>query len=129
FEAAHKSRFGFIDDSKELVVEAVSVEAVGGGGKFTEPGLAAKRAALPSPPRPAQVYSRGPRPRAGGVTPENTFPPTPLTRPAHQSPSSGIRPSRSRTAGAPKSLPRTTSCWIGSCRSSGKAPSAPPPTR
>src|SRR6516225_8088204 len=36
FEAAHKSRFGFIDDSKELVVEAVSVEAVGGGAKFTE---------------------------------------------------------------------------------------------
>ncbi|MFC5442005.1 hydantoinase B/oxoprolinase family protein [Rhizobium halophytocola] len=30
FEAAHKARFGFIDDSKDLVVEAVSVEAVGG---------------------------------------------------------------------------------------------------
>ena len=27
FEAAHKSRFGFIDESKEMVVEAVSVEA------------------------------------------------------------------------------------------------------
>jgi len=31
FEKAHKARFGFIDRSKQMVVEAVSVEAVGGG--------------------------------------------------------------------------------------------------
>src|SRR5262249_11137834 len=49
FEAAHKSRFGFIDDSKELVVEAVSVEAVGGGAKVTEPGCSRARAAPPAP--------------------------------------------------------------------------------
>jgi len=30
FEKAHKARFGFIDRAKQLVVEAVSVEAVGG---------------------------------------------------------------------------------------------------
>ena len=36
FEKAHKARFGFIDRSKQLVVEAVSVEAVGGGAKFRE---------------------------------------------------------------------------------------------
>ncbi|MGF0539459.1 hydantoinase B/oxoprolinase family protein [Agrobacterium sp. ES01] len=30
FETAHKSRFGFIDQSKDLVVEAISIEAVGG---------------------------------------------------------------------------------------------------
>ena len=34
--AAHRARFGFIDETKRLVVEAVSVEAVGGGAKFTE---------------------------------------------------------------------------------------------
>src|SRR5579885_1357878 len=34
FERAHKARFGFIDRTKQLVVEAVSVEAVGGGSKF-----------------------------------------------------------------------------------------------
>ena len=33
FEKAHKARFGFIDRSKEIVVEAVSVEAIGGGAK------------------------------------------------------------------------------------------------
>jgi 5-oxoprolinase (ATP-hydrolysing) len=59
FEAAHKSRFGFIDDSKELVVEAVSVEAVGGGAKFTEPVSSATGAALPSPARRTKFYSRG----------------------------------------------------------------------
>ncbi len=36
FEKAHKARFGFIDRTKQLVVEAVSVEAVGGGAKFSE---------------------------------------------------------------------------------------------
>ena len=59
FEAAHKSRFGFIDESKELVVEAVSVEAVGGGAKFTEPVLSTTSAALPSPARWTKFYSRG----------------------------------------------------------------------
>src|SRR5262249_47552716 len=59
FEAAHKSRFGFIDDSKELVVEAVSVEAVGGGAKFTEPVSSTTSAALPSPAGPTKFYSRG----------------------------------------------------------------------
>src|SRR5437660_815240 len=59
FEAAHKSRFGFIDESKELVVEAVSVEAVGGGAKFTEPVLSTTSAGLPSPARRTKFYSRG----------------------------------------------------------------------
>ena len=37
FEKVHKSRFGFIDRKKQLMVEAVSVEAVGGGARFNEP--------------------------------------------------------------------------------------------
>ncbi len=37
FEKAHKACFGFIDRNKQLlVVEAVSVEAIGGGAKFSE---------------------------------------------------------------------------------------------
>ncbi len=36
FQAAHKARFGFMDESKGLVVEAVEVEAIGGGAKFEE---------------------------------------------------------------------------------------------
>jgi 5-oxoprolinase (ATP-hydrolysing) len=59
FEAAHKARFGFIDESKELVVEAVSVEAIGGGAKFVEPVLPQRRASVPQPARHARFYSNG----------------------------------------------------------------------
>ena len=59
FEAAHKSRFGFIDESKEMVVEAVSVEAIGGGAKFTEPVLPTTGEPLAPPTRRTQFYSRG----------------------------------------------------------------------
>jgi 5-oxoprolinase (ATP-hydrolysing) len=59
FEAAHKSRFGFIDETKELVVEAVSIEAVGGGAKFSEPVLPTTHDPLPAPTRRTRFYSRG----------------------------------------------------------------------
>ena len=59
FEAVHQSRFGFIDQSKELVVEAVSVEAVGGGAKFAEPTHALTRLPLPAPTGTTRFYSGG----------------------------------------------------------------------
>jgi 5-oxoprolinase (ATP-hydrolysing) len=59
FESAHKARFGFVDESKGLVVEAVSVEAVGGGAKFAEPTLALTDTALPSPARRTGFFSTG----------------------------------------------------------------------
>ena len=59
FEAAHKSRFGFIDATKQLVIEAVSVEAVGGGAKFTEPEQAAAGMPLPAPTRRTRFYAGG----------------------------------------------------------------------
>ncbi|MGE0060653.1 MAG: hydantoinase B/oxoprolinase family protein [Xanthobacteraceae bacterium] len=59
FETAHKARFGFIDRTKQLVVEAVSVEAVGGGARFTEKPLRASRARLPRPARRTRFYSGG----------------------------------------------------------------------
>jgi 5-oxoprolinase (ATP-hydrolysing) len=59
FEAAHKSRFGFIDETKELVVEAVSVEAVGGGAKFAEPVLTTASTPLPAPVRATRFYCGG----------------------------------------------------------------------
>jgi 5-oxoprolinase (ATP-hydrolysing) len=58
FETIHKSRFGFIDGSKPIVVEAVSVEAVGGGAKFAEPDLASVATPLPAPTRRVRFYSR-----------------------------------------------------------------------
>jgi 5-oxoprolinase (ATP-hydrolysing) len=59
FEAAHKARFGFVDQAKQLVVEAVSVEAVGGGSKFSEPVFDLTDKALPSPARKTRFYSSG----------------------------------------------------------------------
>ena len=59
FEKAHKARFGFIDRAKQIVVEAVSVEAVGGGAKFSEKAAKRGRGKLPRPSRRTQFYSGG----------------------------------------------------------------------
>ncbi|MEI8150280.1 MAG: hydantoinase B/oxoprolinase family protein [Hyphomicrobiales bacterium] len=59
FEKAHKARFGFIDRAKQLVVEAVSVEAVGGGARFNERKLKTTRTKLPPPARTTKFYSNG----------------------------------------------------------------------
>jgi 5-oxoprolinase (ATP-hydrolysing) len=59
FEKAHKARFGFIDRSKQLVIEAVSVEAVGGGAKFRERARKVRRGKPPSPARTTRFFSGG----------------------------------------------------------------------
>ena len=68
FEKAHKARFGFIDRSKQMVVEAVSVEAVGGGAKFSERAGKASRAPLPKPARQTRFFSAGAWHRANVYT-------------------------------------------------------------
>jgi 5-oxoprolinase (ATP-hydrolysing) len=59
FEHAHKAQFGFIDRSKDLVIEAVSVEAVGGGARFREKLHKTSRRKLPSPARRTRFFSGG----------------------------------------------------------------------
>ena len=59
FERAHKAQFGFIDRAKELIIEAVSVEAVGGGAQFKEPKLKTTRTKLPKPARRTRFFSGG----------------------------------------------------------------------
>ena len=59
FEKAHKARFGFIDRTKQIVIEAASVEAVGGGAKFSERAARRSRAALPKPALRTQFFSSG----------------------------------------------------------------------
>jgi 5-oxoprolinase (ATP-hydrolysing) len=59
FERAHKAQFGFVDRTKALVIEAVSVEAVGGGARFRERARKITRAPLPAPMRRARVFSDG----------------------------------------------------------------------
>ncbi|MFY9685206.1 MAG: hydantoinase B/oxoprolinase family protein [Pseudolabrys sp.] len=59
FEKAHKARFGFIDRTKQIVIEAVSVEAVGGGAKFSEQAARRSRTVLPKPALRTQFFSAG----------------------------------------------------------------------
>ena len=59
FERAHKARFGFIDHMKSLVLEAVSVEAVGGGARFKEEARSTTRGKLPAPARHTRFFSDG----------------------------------------------------------------------
>ena len=59
FELAHKAQFGFIDRKKALVIEAVSVEAVGGGAIFKEKPRKTTRTKLPAPARRTRFFSGG----------------------------------------------------------------------
>ncbi|MFZ5692926.1 MAG: hydantoinase B/oxoprolinase family protein [Pseudomonadota bacterium] len=59
FEKAHKAQFGFIDRSKQLVLEAISVEAIGGGATFRERTLKTTRGKLPPPARRTRFFSGG----------------------------------------------------------------------
>ncbi|MFN3659261.1 MAG: hydantoinase/oxoprolinase family protein, partial [Pseudolabrys sp.] len=59
FEQAHKGRFGFIDRSKQLVVEAVSVEAIGGGATFREKAVRRAAGKLPKPAKRTRFFSAG----------------------------------------------------------------------
>ena len=74
FEKAHKARFGFIDRAKQLVVEAVSVEAVGGGAKFRERKHKTTRTKLPSPARTTKFFSNGQWHKAAVYTREQLSP-------------------------------------------------------
>jgi 5-oxoprolinase (ATP-hydrolysing) len=59
FEAAHKARFGFIDTTKPLVVEAILVEAVGGGRDAANAAPAATDIPLPAPSSRTRFFSNG----------------------------------------------------------------------
>ena len=59
FERAHKARFGFIDRKKSLVIEAISVEAVGAGAAFTEKPRKITRGKMPKPARRTKFFSGG----------------------------------------------------------------------
>lgn len=56
FEAAHGQRFGFTDPDKEIVVEAVSVEAV---GHEAEPALVAPTSGDGDAPEPTRIFTGG----------------------------------------------------------------------
>jgi 5-oxoprolinase (ATP-hydrolysing) len=59
FERAHKARFGFVDRKKSLVIEAISVEAVGAGATFKEKPRKLTRNKPPKPARHTKFFSGG----------------------------------------------------------------------
>jgi len=58
FQVAHKARFGFMDEAKALVIEAVEVEAIGGGAKFEE-ASAPETAGEPAAAQTTRLFSKG----------------------------------------------------------------------
>jgi len=67
FETTHKQRFGFVAPERGLVVEAVSVEAIGGTEQVEDPEICATDAATPALPLAhADIYT------------DRKFRPTPL---------------------------------------------------
>jgi 5-oxoprolinase (ATP-hydrolysing) len=74
FEKMHRSQFGFVDRTKELVLEAVSVEAIGGGAKFRERAVKTTRGKLPSPARRTKFFSQGAWHKAAVYTREQLKP-------------------------------------------------------
>jgi len=59
FERAHKARFGFIDKSKDLVIEAISVEAIGGAARLRERARRSAQTRLPKPAERTRFFSGG----------------------------------------------------------------------
>ena len=59
FETLHHQRFGFSDPSKALVLEAIALEAVGGGSPITPHQTSETRDALPSPHAGKSIFSEG----------------------------------------------------------------------
>jgi 5-oxoprolinase (ATP-hydrolysing) len=59
FESAHRARFGFVDPTKPLVVEAIAVEAVGGGAAVETPDLPLAEGALSGPSAVTRFFSGG----------------------------------------------------------------------
>ncbi len=58
FEAEHRARFGFIDGSRSLVVEAISVEAVGSGAPHEQQEASVAASPIPEPTMRTRFYSQ-----------------------------------------------------------------------
>jgi 5-oxoprolinase (ATP-hydrolysing) len=82
FERLHKARFGFIDRTKALVLEAVSVEAVGGGVRYNERTQKTTRRKLPAPARRTRFFSGGKWHRVGVYTRDQIAPGQKVSGPA-----------------------------------------------
>lgn len=59
FEAAHHARFGFNDPTKSLIIEAISIEAVGGAASILPVPHPLTTSPLPAPVTTRRLFSQG----------------------------------------------------------------------
>jgi 5-oxoprolinase (ATP-hydrolysing) len=59
FEAMHRQRFGFVSPDKPIEIEAIEVEALGGGDHPHEPDLPLSIDELPDPKTTTRLYTAG----------------------------------------------------------------------
>jgi len=59
FEVAHRQRFGFVSPEKDIEIEAIEVEAQGGGEPIKEPEVPKQPAAPPRPHASAKLFTGG----------------------------------------------------------------------
>ena len=59
FEIAHQQRFGFISPEKDIEIEAIEVEARGGGEPIAEPDFAAQTTHPASQQATAEIFTQG----------------------------------------------------------------------
>ncbi|HEY8276996.1 MAG TPA: hydantoinase B/oxoprolinase family protein, partial [Methyloceanibacter sp.] len=59
FEIAHQQRFGFVSPEKDIEIEAIEVEASGGGEAPEEPDAPSLMAPAPSPHAEADIFTSG----------------------------------------------------------------------
>jgi 5-oxoprolinase (ATP-hydrolysing) len=59
FEAMHRQRFGFVSPDKAIEIEAIELEALGGGDRPHEPDLPLTIDELPEPQTKTRLYTAG----------------------------------------------------------------------
>ena len=59
FEIAHQQRFGFVSPEKDIEIEAIEVEASGGGEAPDEPDAPSLASRAPSPHAAADIFTSG----------------------------------------------------------------------
>ena len=82
FETAHRRRFGFVAEDREVVVESVEVEVIGGGAGSIEPSVATEPATEAASTRHTRFHSGGRSHDARVVLRENLRPGLVVTGPA-----------------------------------------------
>jgi 5-oxoprolinase (ATP-hydrolysing) len=59
FEQAHKQQFGFVFENRTILIDALEVEATGGGAPLSEPEIQPTNQPLPHPQTTTKIFHQG----------------------------------------------------------------------